>query len=97
MAARHKREIVMTVATRLLYQIPGGDRWHLARDTDTGRVFVRHEANLSSGGRVSDVDIGAFLGAGGLGPEQQELLRLIGGLVMVSEPADSAEPAAHPS
>jgi hypothetical protein len=53
----------------------------LARDPDTGRVFVRHEPNLPSGGQVADIEIGAFLIAAGNGPEKQELLRLIGTLV----------------
>jgi hypothetical protein len=70
----------MTTETRTIYHIPNGDRWQLVRESETGRVFVRHEANLSSGGRVTDIEIGAFLGARGLGPEQQELLRLIGTL-----------------
>jgi hypothetical protein len=58
-----------------------GDRWLLALDSDTGRVFVRHEPNLPSGGQVADIEIGAFLIADGTGPEKQELLRLIGTLV----------------
>jgi len=63
-------------------QIPrGGDRWLLARDPDTGRVFVRHEPNLPSGGQVADIEIRAFLIASGNGPAKQELLRLIGKLV----------------
>ncbi len=66
---------------RLLYASENGDRWSLACDSDTGEVFVRHRANLSSGGQVSDVGLGAFLVQGGLGPEKQELLRLIGGIV----------------
>jgi hypothetical protein len=53
----------------------------LARDLDTGRVVVRHEPNLPSGGQVADIEIGAFLIAAGNGPEKQELLRLIGSLV----------------
>ena len=57
------------------------DWWLLARDPDTGRVFVRHAPNLSSGGQVADIEIGAFLIAAGNGPEKQELLRLIGTLV----------------
>lgn len=65
---------------RLLYASENGDCWSLARDTDTGKMFVRHSANLSSGGQVSDIDLGAFLVQGGMGPEKQELLRLIGGL-----------------
>jgi hypothetical protein len=61
--------------------VPNGDRWLLARDPDTDRVFVRHEPNLPSGGQVADIEIGAFLIAAGKGPEKQELLRLIGTLV----------------
>jgi hypothetical protein len=67
------------VQTRSLYSSPNGDRWHLARDSD--RVFVRHEPNPSSGGRVTDIEVGDFLSRGGLGPEKQELLRLIGCLI----------------
>jgi hypothetical protein len=40
----------------------------------------RHEPNLSSGGEVANIEIGAFLIAAGNGPEKQELLRLIGEL-----------------
>lgn len=71
----------MSIEARTLYQSSNGDRWRLARDTHTGRVFIQHEANLSSGGRVSEIEIGAFLSTGGRGPEHQELLRLIGSLV----------------
>jgi hypothetical protein len=71
----------MAVEMRELYHSPNGDRWHLARDVDSGRVFIRHEPNLPSGGRTVDIEVGAFLSRGGLGPEHQELLRLIGMLV----------------
>ena len=71
----------MALETRELYHSPNGDRWLLARDPDIGRVFVRHEPNLPSGGQVADIEIGAFLIAAGNGPEKQELLRLIGALV----------------
>jgi ABC-type oligopeptide transport system substrate-binding subunit len=40
-----------------------------------------HEPNLSSGGQVADIEIGAFLIGAGSGPEKQELLRLISTLV----------------
>jgi hypothetical protein len=43
-------------------------------------LFVRHEANVASGGQVEHEEIAAFLGRGA-GPEQQELLRLIATLV----------------
>jgi hypothetical protein len=69
----------MPIATRDLYRSANGDRWLLIRE-DTGRVFVRHEANLPSGSTVTDSEIADFLGEGSLGPEQQELLRLIGTL-----------------
>ena len=69
----------MPIATRDLYRSANGDRWLLVRD-NTGRVFVRHEANQASGGTVTDSEIAEFLTEGGLGPEKQELLRLIGSL-----------------
>jgi hypothetical protein len=71
----------MADRTRDLYCSSNGDRWLLARDSDAGRVFIRHEANLSSGGQVTDIEIGDFLTRDGHGPEKQELLRLIGTLV----------------
>jgi hypothetical protein len=67
----------MAIDTRRLYRSPNGDRWDLARDTATGRVFIRHEANEPSGGQVTDIEIGDFLTSGG----HAELLRLIGTLV----------------
>ena len=69
----------MPIATKDLYLSPNGDRWLLVRD-DTGRAFVRHEANPASGGTVTNSDVLEFLSRGGLGPEKQELLRLIGSL-----------------
>ena len=63
--------------TREIYRSSNGDRWLLARNPDIGRVFVRHEPNLPSGGQVADIEIGAFLIAAGNGPEKLELLRLI--------------------
>lgn len=69
------------VEKRELYSSPNGDRWFLGREPATGRVFVRHEANLPSGGQVTDVDIGAFLSRGAHNPEHQALLRLIGTLI----------------
>ncbi len=64
---------------RKLYESPSGDRWYLVHDP-SGAVFVRHEANVASGGHVEHIEIGAFLSSG-QGPEQQELLRRIGALV----------------
>jgi len=63
---------------RKLYESSSGDRWYLIADP-SGAVFIHHEANLASGGQVEHEDIAAFLNRGA-GPEQQELLRLIGTL-----------------
>jgi hypothetical protein len=71
----------MAMNTRRLYRSANGDRWDLARDTATGRMFIRHEANEPSGGQVTDIEIGDFLTSGGHGPQHAELLRLIGTLV----------------
>jgi hypothetical protein len=64
---------------RKIYTSSNGDRWYLIRDA-SGHVFIRHEANVESGGHVAHIEIAAFLGSG-QGPEHQEMLRLIGTLV----------------
>ena len=71
----------MSLQARELYSSANGDRWSLVRDSDTGRVFVRHEPNQPSGGRTNEMEIGEFLARGRSGPEYQELVRLIGTLV----------------
>ena len=71
----------MATETRRLYRSPNGDSWHLARETASGRVFIRHQANEPSGGQVTKIEIGDFLISGGHGPEHAELLRLIETLV----------------
>ena len=70
----------MTLEKRQLYASSNGDTWLLVRDTEQERVFVLHQANLPSGGRETETDIGTFLQLG-KGPEQRELLRLIATLV----------------
>lgn len=67
----------MPAEKRELYSSPNGDRWFLARDPVTGRVFIRHEANVPSGGRVTEIDIGTFLSRGQRNPEHEALLNLI--------------------
>ena len=66
--------------SRKLYRSPNGDRWYLVREAHSGRPIVLHEPNTPSGGATSMISIPDFL-ALGHGPEQQELLRLIGTLV----------------
>ena len=76
------------LAATQLYRSPNGDAWFLARDPATGLAFVRHEANKPSGGQVTDIDIGAFLN-GPRNAEQEALLRVIGGLICGTNPADT--------
>lgn len=66
---------------RLLYASENGDKWFLVRGNAPERVFIRHEPNTASGGRIADLEIGEFLIRGIYGPEHVELLRLIGSLV----------------
>lgn len=56
-----------------------GDRWFLDRDEATRHGLVVHQANEASGGTVTRLSVVDFLRSGH-GPEQQELLRLIGSL-----------------
>ena len=77
--------IMNNLDTKELYASPNGDRWHLCRDA-SGYVFVMHQPNIPSGGRVSRIELSNFL-ARGRGPEQQALLRMIESLI----PSDSPE------
>jgi hypothetical protein len=70
-----------------LYRSPNGDTWFLGREPQNGHAFVIHQPNAPSGGRLSHIELGAFLGYGA-GPEQQALLRLVGTLVDVPPFAD---------
>jgi hypothetical protein len=72
---------------RELYNSPNGDRWLLARESESGRVFIRHVPNVPSGGKEVDIEIGAFLCERSYGPQHIELLRLIGTLVENSSAA----------
>ena len=74
---------------RQLYASPNGDRWFLVREP-SGAVFIRHEANVSSGGHVDHVEVATFLASGARGPEHQELLRLLGTLVEEKSDAHAA-------
>lgn len=58
-----------------------GDRWLLGRDDQTGEPYVEHRANPPSGGAITRMAVGAFLGQGANAPEHQALVKLIGGLV----------------
>jgi hypothetical protein len=78
----------MTIQTRELYRSSNGDVWSLAKDVEAERLFVRHQANAPSGGKVTDIDLGDFLNRGGQGAEKQALMRLIGSLINPTDESD---------
>jgi hypothetical protein len=68
----------MALTKQLLYRSGNGDCWSLMTDAASGRRFVRHEANPSSGGHVTDTDVEAFLAIRGSGPEFVALREMSG-------------------
>ena len=79
----------MSVQKRELYSSPNGDKWFLSGDPATGNVFIRHEANIPSGGHVTEMDIATFLSSGQRNPEHQALLHLLGTLLGTCPRADN--------
>jgi len=67
----------MAITAEDFYRSSNGDRWQLIRDTASGRSFVRHEPNLSSGGRTTDTDVDEFLNRTGSSPENLALRALL--------------------
>lgn len=67
----------MTILTADFYRSSNGDRWLLVRDTETDRRIVRHEPNLSSGGRVTDTPVEEWLDRTGTSPENLALRELL--------------------
>jgi hypothetical protein len=61
-----------------VYRSSNGDCWYLVRDPGSERMLVRHQPNRASGGSSSLICVEDFL-AEGHGPQQEALLRLIGG------------------
>jgi hypothetical protein len=59
------------------YRSSNGDRWRLVRDTETGHRTVRHEPNLSSGGRVTETAVEDWLDRTGTIPENAALRSLL--------------------
>ncbi len=51
LATQSTGAIFMAITAEDFYRSSNGDRWQLIRDTASGCTFVRHEPNLSSGGR----------------------------------------------
>jgi hypothetical protein len=65
---------------RQIYKSPNGDAWLLVRD-EHDQVAVEHRPNAASGGKISRQSLREFLSRDASGPQQQELLRLIGTLL----------------
>jgi hypothetical protein len=59
------------------YSSSNEDRWQLIRDTTSAPSFVRHEPNLSSGGRTTDTNVDEFLDRTGSSPENLALRALL--------------------
>ena len=62
---------------RLIYSSENGDRWVLVHEFGSDRPFVRHTANLSSGGQVTDTPVDEFLARGRTSPEHIALRRML--------------------
>lgn len=60
-----------------IHRSQNGDVWRLIRDAAPGRMLVRHEANASSGGHVTETAVEDFLRQGGAGPEYAALRTLL--------------------
>jgi hypothetical protein len=69
--------IFMATTAKDFYRSSNGDRWQLIRDIASGRSCVRHEPNLSSGGRTTDTDVEEFLNRTGSSPENLALRALL--------------------
>jgi hypothetical protein len=66
----------VTCSSKEIYRSQNGDTWALVRDTASGQASVRHEANLSSGGHVTEIRVEEFLRRAGAGPEYAATRRL---------------------
>jgi hypothetical protein len=59
----------MTLSAIDIYRSENGDVWQLMRDEARRVMFIRHEANLPSGGRITETSVDDFLRRDGSGPE----------------------------
>jgi hypothetical protein len=78
----------MTLQIDDFYRSSNGDRWRLVRDTETGRRTVRHEPNLSSGGRVTETPAEEWLDRTGTSPENAALRALLAIATVSPGPTD---------
>ena len=67
----------MAITAEDFYRSSNGDRWQLVRDTASGKCFVRHEPNLSSGGHITNTEVDEFLNRAGSSPQNLALRALL--------------------
>jgi hypothetical protein len=67
----------MSTSTEVFYSSSNGDRWQLITDAETGHHVVRHEPNLSSGGKAFEVDVVEFLSRSANTPQGEALQALL--------------------
>ena len=67
----------MAILTNDFYRSSKGDRWQLLRDSETWRQVMRHEPNLASGDKVTEIDAQEFLERTGSSPENLALRNLL--------------------
>jgi hypothetical protein len=67
----------MILSATQIYASSNGDRWTLLFDRGSGGLIVQHEANPSSGGKLTRESVEAFLAHEGPGPEYTALKALL--------------------
>jgi hypothetical protein len=67
----------MPIISEDIYRSSNGDRWRLITDTSSRQSLVRHDANPTSGGKVTDFGVQEFLSVNGPGPEYAALRDLL--------------------
>lgn len=82
----------MAILTRVLHTAsdePGhtGDRWLLAFDTDTKRLYVEHAWSEGAESRRDEMDVETYLTQGGQTAGHRELWRLLRGLFEQDTPS----------
>ena len=63
--------------TREIYRSSNGDTWQLVNEAGSNSPIVRHTANISSGGKVTDLSVEQFLAVNSHGPEHAALRVLL--------------------
>ena len=67
----------MPIKTREIYTSSNGDSWSVGLESESGRVFIKHDANVPSGGHTTEFEIEEFLKGPPGSPEHQALMQYI--------------------